>query len=152
AKILRDNNGAVLGYDAFLHRQTNPLDDNGHGTHCTGIAAAQVNNGVGVAGIAGGDGISTDSDTEHVRIMPVKVLDASGSGDDDTIGEGIRWAADSGAKVISMSFGRHGPFGQTLDDAIQYAWGKGCVLTAAAGNENTDDLSYPAADANVLAV
>lgn len=115
-------------------------DDHGHGTHVAGIAAAVGNNGVGMAGVA-----------YEARVLPVKVLAASGSGDHATIASGIAWAADQGAKVINLSLG--GPYGSnTLEAAVDYAWGKGAVLTCAAGNDGRSNPSYPAAYANCLAV
>jgi subtilisin family serine protease len=112
-----------------------PMDDNGHGTHCAGIAAAVVNNGEGIAGVA-----------SKCSIMPVKVLKA-GSGTDDTIAEGIVWAADNGANVITMSLGLYRS-SKPIEDALQYALDKGVTITASAGNnddENTIHLpsTYP---------
>lgn len=147
-KIYRDANGTVIGYD-YVNNDTNPTDDNGHGTHCAGIAAAQVNNGLGIAGIAGWDG-NAGSDTTFTRIMPVKVLAANGSGTTTGVANGIRFAADKGARVISMSLGGGGS--TTLANAVSYAWSKGCVVVAAAGNNGSSSLSYPAAYPNVISV
>lgn len=120
----------VAGYD-FVNNDADADDDNGHGTHCAGIAAALTNNGIGVAGV-----------DWNARIMPVKVLNASGSGSYSGIANGIIWAADNGAKVISMSLG--GSSGSaTLESAVNYAAGKGVVIVAAAGNSNTTAASYP---------
>src|SRR5207247_7126716 len=77
-----------------------PQDEYGHGTHVAGIAAAVTNNGIGVAGTA-----------PDASIMPVRVLDPSGSGDIDTIIAGIKYAADHGAKVINRSLGDMGLVG-----------------------------------------
>jgi subtilisin family serine protease len=83
--------------------------------------------------------------------MPVKVLDAHGSGDDTLIAAGVVWAADHGARIINMSLG--GPeTTQGLTDAIAYAVGKGAVVVAAAGNSGTTVPFYPAADPNAIAV
>jgi len=95
-KIYRDVNNNVIGTNtvgsnAHSGNPSDPADDHGHGTHCAGIAAAQVNNGLGVAGIAGWDGVAGNSDTSFTKLMPVKVLDSSGSGDDITVGDGITW-------------------------------------------------------------
>lgn len=87
----------------------NANDDNGHGTHVAGIAAAITNNGLGIAGVAGG-----------VRILPIKVTNAKGTGNSRSIGLGIIEAADRGASVINLSLG-----GDSIDpylqDAVQYA-------------------------------
>lgn len=118
-----------------------PSDDFGHGTHVTGIAVAATNNGAGIAGIA------------PARFLAVKVLDAAGNGAMSTVASGIRWCADQGARVISMSLG--GPSGlSAVQDAVAYAKGKGAVLVAAAGNGNScaDCVLYPARYTDVVAV
>lgn len=129
----------VAGYD-FVNNDTNPVDDEGHGTCCAGIAVGAGNNAQGIAGVAWG-----------VKLMPVKVLDASGSGTYTAIANGITWAADNGAKVLSMSLG--GSVGSTtLESAVNYAYNKGCAIFAASGNGNTSSLSYPARYTNCIAV
>lgn len=129
----------VPGYD-FVNGDTSADDDEGHGTHCAGIAAAITNNGVGIAGVG-----------YHCKIMPVKVLDSQGSGSYSDVADGITWAADNGAKVISLSLG--GPSASaTLEAAINYAWNRGAVVVAAAGNSNTSAPAYPAYYANAIAV
>jgi thermitase len=147
--LYRTATGAVIGYDAATG-SFNAQDDQGHGTHVAGITAAHINNGVGVAGIAGWSTVKSASDS-YVRIMPIKVLDASGSGTDSDVADGIVWAADNGAGVINLSLGSAG-YSYTLDSAVQYAWSKGAVVVAAAGNESTSLPSYPAAYQNVLSV
>jgi len=117
-----------------------PEDDVGHGTHVAGIIAATVNNGEGVAGLSW-----------RGRIMPVKVLDSSGSGTTYSVAEGIIWATDHGADVINMSLGNYAS-AQFLHDAIRYAYDRGVVLVAASGNDNTDQPGYPAAYPEVFAV
>src|SRR5437867_1912348 len=114
-------------------------DENGHGTHVAGIAAAITNNGKGVAGTA-----------PHARILPVRVLDANGSGDPAAVDAGIRWAADHGAKVINLSLGPDTPLvaslpDQATDDGVAYAYSKGANVIAAAGNESVPLCDYPAA-------
>ena len=149
-KIDRDAQGNVVGYD-FIHGTAGAEDDNGHGTHCAGIAAAQTDSGIGIAGVAAWNGKPGTTDTQNIKIMPVKVMDSTGSGTEADIADGIIWAADHGAKVISLSMG--GPQdSQTLESAIQYAWNKGCLICAAAGNSGTAAYSYPAACAHVLSV
>jgi thermitase len=141
--LLRDENGAVVGYNAITRQLSTADDDNGHGTHCTGIAAAQINNNEGIAGIAGWIGDPNTSGSSAISVMPIKALGSDGTGTDDDIAAGIIWAADHGAKVISMSLGRNGPASITLDNAVQYAWGKGCILVAAAGNDGTSCTLFP---------
>ncbi|PWU52823.1 hypothetical protein DLJ46_02285 [Micromonospora globispora] len=129
----------VAGYNAITPGAS-PADDNGHGTMVAGIAAANTNNGIGVAGAAW-----------TARIMPVKVLDADGSGNDSDVAEGIVWAADHGAKIINMSLG--GPDeSSVLHDAVVYATGKGAVIVVAAGNEGDGRAQYPASYPEVISV
>jgi len=147
-KILRDAQG-IVGYDAISLVRSDALDDNGHGTHCAGIAAAEINNGIGIAGIAGWNG-TAGSDTTYTKIMPVKVLNAAGSGSTTQVANGILWAADNGANVISLSLGGSGT--TTLSNAVSYAWSKGCIVVCAAGNNGSSTLFYPAAYSQSLAV
>ena len=149
-KILRDANG-VVGYDALTAQRDPALDVYGHGTHVAGIAAAQTNNGTGVAGIAGWNGQTGSSDTHFIKIMPIRALGADGNGDDASIADGVTWAVDHGARVINMSLGSTG-YTDVLNNACQYAWGKGCIVCAAAGNDRVPDINYPAANNNVIAV
>jgi serine protease len=120
-------------------------DQTGHGTHVAGTIAQATNNGIGVAGVAYG-----------AKIMPVKVLDCYGSGTYDDVVDGIKWAADQGAKVINLSLGGKDA-NSALEGAVNYAAGKGAVVVAASGNYQglpgeTWDVSYPAAYANAIAV
>jgi serine protease len=125
------NTRFVPGYD-FENGDANPADDNGHGTHVAGTIAQSTNNGRGVAGVA-----------FNSNLMPVKVLDQHGSGTTANVALGIRYAADNGAKVASLSLG--GPDDTTLRDAVIYAYNKGVTVVAAAGNDNSSEISYPAA-------
>ena len=129
----------VAGYD-FVNNDTDATDDNGHGTMVAGIAAAKTNNEIGIAGAA-----------FNARIMPVKVLDETGSGVDGDIADGIVWAADHGAEVINLSLGGTDA-SDLLSDAIDYAVARGSVVVAASGNEGSAIPSYPAALGNVIAV
>ncbi|MGV3719710.1 MAG: S8 family serine peptidase [Actinomycetota bacterium] len=148
-RLLRNSAGQVIGYNS-LTGTTNADDDGGHGTHCAGTIAAQINNATGVAGIAGWNPRIAGSDG-YIKLMPVKVLDRAGNGSDTSVASGIIWAADRGAKVISLSLGAPAP-STTLGNAVTYAWNKGCVVVAAAGNNGVSTPFYPAAFPNVLSV
>lgn len=130
----------VAGYD-FVENDNHPGDDNSHGTHVAGTVAQSTNNGLGVAGVA-----------FESCLMPVKVLDRNGSGNYAAVADGIRWAADHGAKVINLSLGGSLP-SNYLEEAVAYAYSKGVVIVAAAGNDGASAISYPAAyDNYVIAV
>jgi subtilisin family serine protease len=130
----------VAGYD-YVQGDTAPDDGNGHGTHVAGTAAAETNNATGGAGTC-----------PNCKLMPVRVLDNSGSGSLTNVANGITWAADHGAKVVNLSLG--GPGSSTLQSAVDYASGRGVFLSCAAGNSNTSSTSnaYPAAYGNCFAV
>ncbi len=115
-------------------------DDNDHGTHCAGIAAAAAND-AGVVGVG-----------PDITLHAAKVLDCAGSGSFSDIAAGIEWAADQGFDVASMSLG--GSASSTVEDAVQYAANNGVTLVAAAGNSGpcTDCVSYPAAYPEVIAI
>ncbi|MFM8788927.1 MAG: S8 family serine peptidase, partial [Chthoniobacterales bacterium] len=132
--------GRVLaGYD-FVNNDSDPADDNGHGTAVAGVAAAQGNDGIGVAGAAW-----------NVAILPVKTMNSSGSGSHSAIANGITYSADRGAKIINLSLGGT-TSSSTLQNAVSYAWNKGSLLVAAAGNNGSSTTVYPAAYPNVVAV
>lgn len=149
-KILRDEAG-IVGYDAFKGERSDALDDQWHGTHCAGVAAAEVNNGIGIAGVAAWDGVPGSADDTFIRLMPVKVLNRAAIGDGWSVGTGIVWAADHGARVISLSVVTTDA-DETIGRAVAYAISKGCVLVAAAGNEGLNRLTYPAAFPGVISV
>ena len=128
---LRDR---IVGGIDLVDGDDQPDDENGHGTHVAGIAAAGADNGIGVAGAA-----------PCASIMPVRVLDAEGSGSDETIAEGIRWAAAHGADVINLSLGESGIIGRlraggAMNDAILDAHEQGAVIVAASGNDGAPHL------------
>jgi thermitase len=148
-KMRRHSNGAVYGWNT-LNNTTNALDDNGHGTHCAGIAAAEINNGVGIAGVAAWNPNVANS-RAYVQLMPVKVLSSSGSGSYDSVARGITWAADNGAHILSLSLGGAGG-SQQLQDAVNYAWNRGCLVVVAAGNGGSSSPQYPAYYTNSIAV
>jgi thermitase len=137
-----DGNGLVddvVGWD-FVNKDNAPTDDQGHGTHVSGIIAAGLNNGIGIAGIAAG-----------VKIMPVKVLNGANQGTWADVAAGIIYAADHGAAIINLSLGGITP-SQTIAEAVAYAQSRGALVVAAAGNAATDQPFYPAAYLGVLAV
>ncbi|WP_238613476.1 S8 family peptidase [Candidatus Oscillochloris fontis] len=137
-----DLQGQILsGFNAFTG-SNDSNDDNGHGTAVAGLIAANTNNGEGIAGICWG-----------CKILPVKVLDSRGGGDDASVAAGIRWAVDNGARVINMSLGGSEE-SQTLRDAVDYAASRGVLMVAASGNERSEGNlpSYPAAYDSVIAV
>jgi thermitase len=127
------------GFNA-LNEQQPPQDDVGHGTHIAGVIGAAVNNVEGVAGMSW-----------YNPILPVKVLDETGTGNSFDVARGIIWATDRGAKVINLSLGNY-VAGRFLHDAVRYAFARDVVLIAASGNEATDQPGYPAAYPEVLAV
>lgn len=123
----------------FVNDDWIPQDDNGHGTHVAGIAAAASNNGLGIAGVSWG-----------ARILPVKVLNAYNSGTYANVAAGIVWAANQGAQIINLSLGGASP-SLTLENAVNYAASQGAALVAAAGNTGGAIL-YPARYPAVIAV
>jgi subtilisin family serine protease len=135
-----DLQGALVAGANFVSAGAPPIDDHGHGTAVAGIIAARSNNRQGITGACW-----------LCMLMPVKVLDKTGSGDDTTIAAGIVWAADHNARVINLSLGGPGTTPE-LTAALAYAARKGVVVVAAAGNSGTTIPFYPAADANVLSV
>lgn len=142
-----DGNGYVddlYGWD-FVQSDGEPLDENGHGTHVAGIIGASGNNSVGIAGTCW-----------KAKLMPVRILDASGIGDAFSFLEAVYYAVDNGAKVINTSLGTC-PIGhptcdisdtndsslQPLKDAIKYSLNRGVVIVAASGNDGVNTDTYP---------
>lgn len=125
-------NKVVSKYNVFT-KDDQVKDGAGHGTHTAGIAAAMADNNEGVAGMA-----------PQCGLMIVQVLDANGSGSEDSIAQGIVWAADHGAKVMTMSLGLY-KRSDVVEKALQYALDKDVVLVASAGNSNkkNDPVTAP---------
>ncbi len=129
----------------LVNSDSEPNDDHGHGTHVANTISQNTNNGQLAAGVANG-----------ARIMPIKVLDASGSGEESALAAAIHLAADNGAHVINMSLGF--PTGTQaselplLAEAVAYAYNKGVTIVAAAGNDGAASCSYPAAFPEVICV
>lgn len=135
-----DLSGEVIGGYNFVNNSTDTSDDNGHGTHVAGIIAATSNNSNGVASIG-----------YKGSLMPVKVLDSTGSGTYAAVASGIIYAADNGAKIINLSLGGSSA-SQTLQSAVSYAEQKGVMIVAAAGNNGNNAAVYPADYPGVIAV
>lgn len=137
---LRDN--IVPGYD-FIDNDDYPLDtdpDFSHGTHVAGIIGAMTNNSIGIAGI-----------NWDIQIMPVRVIGPGGTGGYSTLVAGINWAVDNGANIINLSLA--GPVDSAvLREAIQNAINNGVTVVAAAGNNGTTPLLYPANYPEVISV
>ena len=134
--------GALVPGHDFVHGGSNTTDDNGHGTQVASVAAARTSNGIGVAGACG-----------RCSIMPVKVLDANGSGSAATVAQGIDWAVAHGANVINLSMSTTDE-DPVLSNAIGAAIAHGVSVVIAAGNGGSDDPAaggYPAA-ANTAAI
>lgn len=128
----------VGGYN-FVGKNEIAADDQGHGTHVAGTIAQTTHNGVGVAGLA-----------HCAKLMPVKVLSKGGWGTMADVAEGIRWAADHGAQVINLSLGSSAK-SKVVESAVTYAYKKGVVVVAAAGNSGKS-VGYPAAYPGAIAV
>ena len=127
-----------------------PQDPIGHGTHVAGIAAAVGDNRIGVVGVA-----------PRARIMPVRVIRGDEQANEaliessERVADGIRYAANHGADVINLSLSTFwvtdNPLGG-LSEAVEFAWRKGAVIVAAAGNDEDPICKYPAADPLVICV
>jgi len=136
----------VHPYD-FVSGNRYPLDRNGHGTFVSGIVAEATNNGYGLTGIAYG-----------ASIMPVRVLDSSGLGDEATIARGIRYATTHGASVINLSLEflpsqvSTGTAIPEIVSAINFAHRRGVTVVGAAGNDQDNQIAYPARVRNVISV
>lgn len=135
-----------MGGKDFVNNDDDPMDDNGHGTHCAGIVAA-VDNEIGVIGVAPG-----------ASLYAAKVLDASGSGSYSTIIAGIDWAVTQGVHIISMSLGGDSGL-SSFENACNNAYSAGVLVVAAAGNDykgnsriEWDTVDYPARYSSVIAV
>ncbi len=138
--------GRFVAPHDFIWDDNTPVDLDGHGTHVAGTIGQLTNNGGGSTTGDTKNGGGTAGVAFNVKLMPVKVIDTDwddifgspNQGTDDIVARGIRYAADNGAKVINMSIGRTGPPAPAVEDAINYAVGKGCFIAIAAGNEFQD--------------
>lgn len=140
----QDLSGRVLSGIDYVDPGTSSNDENGHGTHVAGIIAATANNRVGVAGFA-----------PKTKILPVRVLDADGSGTAADVAKGIVYAASNGAKVINLSLSSS-QSSAAMSSAVDYAISKNVLVVAAAGNGGCGLLNlwsvYPAAYPGVVGV
>jgi len=138
--IDRDHPDLSAKVDKWIDMTSSGMDDLfGHGTHVAGIAAAVTNNNQGVAGLG-----------YDVHLVSIKVLGNDGFGYYSWIADGIKKAADEGAKVINLSLGSDKE-SKTLEQAINYAWSKGAVIVCAAGNAGNSFRTYPAYYTNCIA-
>jgi subtilisin family serine protease len=116
--------------------QGSAQDDQGHGTHVSGIASALRDNGKGIAGVA-----------PDAELVVAKVLGAQGTGKGTDVTAGIKWVVDHGAKVVNLSLGDPAqvvtavlPSPSEMKEGLDYAWSKGAIPVMAAGNSNTAGL------------
>jgi thermitase len=124
----------------FVNSNSNPNDDNGHGTATAGVIGAVTNNGTGIAGSC-----------PLCMVMPVKVLDSTGSGSWSGISNGITWATDHGARILNMSLSSTSDT-STLHNAVQYAASHGAIAVGSAGNNGNTTPVFPAAYPEALSV
>jgi serine protease len=130
--------GNVIGSVSFVSGEA-VEDFDGHGTHTSGTIAA-ADNDIGVVGVA-----------PEADLLIAKVMDNTGSGQTSWLISGIEWAVNNNAKVISMSLGSYS-YSVALDTACSNAFAAGTLLVAAAGNDNVNTPSYPAALSSVISV
>ncbi|MDE5606898.1 MAG: S8 family serine peptidase, partial [Bacteroidales bacterium] len=124
-----------------LYNNKCPAYDWSHGTHCAGNVGAVRNNGIGVAAVGSG-----------VTVMGVRCATNSVPGAVSNGFAGVRWAAEHGAKVISMSWGSRSQPNETEAEILKSCYDKGIILIAAAGNEAISGWFYPAASPYVISV
>lgn len=125
----------------FVNSDDDAMDDEGHGTHVSGIAAAATDNNTGVAGLGW-----------NATILPLKVMDDNGTGRVSWLVSAIYYATDQGARVINMSLGGQSSCPDGVQTAVNYAYSQGVLLVAAAGNDGKNQTVFPANCAHVLGV
>ena len=138
-----DLSGVLVGGADFVSGSGNGLvPDHFHGSHVAGVVAASTNNGLGVEGSGAG-----------LRVMPIRVLNSSGSGSSSAVADGIIWAADNGADVINLSLGST-QNSMVVELAVDHAVEQGVVVIAASGNSGNagNPVMYPAALDDVISV
>ncbi len=128
----------------YTERENDASDENYHGTHVSGIIGAEVNNGIGIAGVVW-----------NANILPIRAgfRTTSGGGylQDDDVSAAIIYATDMGADIINMSWGSS-YYSPIIADACQYAYDRGVILVASSGNDPGPYISYPAKLSTVLSV
>jgi thermitase len=133
-----DLKGKVIGKTSFSN-DTEIDTLRGHGTHIAGIIAASAYNG-------GSTGLAYES-----LLLDIKVGENDGTTDALKLARGMIWAVDHGAKILNISLVINKPY-PLLEYAAEYAWNKGCIVVAAAGNDSSSEPVYPAAYPHVIAV
>ena len=154
-----DLDSKVIKGKNYITNNNDPKDDHSHGSHCAGIAASETNNSAGIAGVSW-----------NSKILAVKVCDSGGDCPKSYVADGIKYAADNGAKIISLSLSYETdiafttipsplppyfiivPTDSELKKAVDYATNKGCLVVAAAGNDGNSWKNYPAGYTNVISV
>ncbi len=136
-----DLSGKVIKGKDYWNNDNDPMDDNGHGTHLAGIAAANGNNTKGIAGISW-----------NSKILAIKTQAADGAGSTGTMASGIRYAADNGARVINLSISAGTINNAQVANAVAYAVSLGKLVISSADNNGNSTPHYPCAYANVLCV
>lgn len=137
-----DGNGYVddvFGYN-FYQNNIDLSDQNGHGTSIVSVIASSTNNSKGMAGI-----------NWQAKIMVLKALNSLGGGEYHHVAQAIHYAVDNHAQVINMSFGTYIDNAE-LKQAVEYAIINNVPIVAATGNNNKDEILYPAAYPNVISV
>ncbi len=135
---------AQIALGDYLDQDNDPTDESGHGTHIAGIIGAATNNGIGIAGICW---------NIQLMILRAGFRTTIGAGylQDDDASAAIIYAADNGAHVINLSWGSN-TFSQIIADACQYAYDKGVIIIASAGNTPVPEVMYPAKLNTTIAV
>ncbi|MDD5530704.1 MAG: S8 family peptidase [bacterium] len=132
--------GSVKGYDT-RNNDADPINDavsESHATHCSGIAAATINNGVGVAGVS------------NARLYSLKYMSETGVGNYVDFCEAVQWCIDNGVKILSMS--TEGDYSSAAEAKCLAAWDAGILLFAATGNSGADTVRYPSGYSSVVAI
>jgi CSLREA domain-containing protein len=135
-----DLQGKLLAGWDFVQNDNTPQDEFGHGCAVTGVIVANSNNNIGIAGVA-----------LNAKAMPLRVLDAQGSGSYSRVAQAIIYAVDNGAHIINLSLGGASP-SSLLQEAVTYAQTHNVTIVAAAGNQGANTVMYPAAYDSVIAV